>query len=264
MNSLKTTIRRMLPKNVALAYIRYRQEMLDRRNERLTTEEVFSDIYSKNLWGGQSGAFFSGDGSHQRGIVSPYISRVIAKLNEIGAASMTVVDLGCGDYSVSRLLAPACGQYIGIDIVKPLVIHNQATFGSRNVSFRHANIVEDVLPEGDICLVRQVLQHLSNDQIAVVLPKLNKFRQSFITEHHPSAGKLLRPNRDKPQGGSIRISQGSGVFVDEPPFNIPAARYSLLLEVPGVQPIDGTDGGVIRTYILKGDNSLDARQQPRW
>jgi len=36
----------------------------------------------------------------------------------IGAASMTVVDLGCGDFSVGREIAAQCGSYIGIDIVK--------------------------------------------------------------------------------------------------------------------------------------------------
>jgi hypothetical protein len=124
------------------------------------------------------------------------------------------------------------------------------------VSFRHANIVEDPLPEGDICFVRQVLQHLSNDQIAAVLPKLIKFRWSFITEHHPSPGRLLRSNEDKPHGDNIRISRGSGVFLEERPFGIPAAKYRLLLEVPGILPIRGTDPGVIRTYLLTSDAAM--------
>jgi hypothetical protein len=195
MSFLKSAICKAPPKDATRAYDGYQQERLNRRNQRLTAEQVFTDVYSKNLWGGQSGRFFSGDGSHQRGIVSPYVSRMASELNQIGAGSMTVVDLGCGDYSVGRLRDPVCGRYIGLDIVKPLVIHNQATFGGGNVSFRHANIVEDLLPDGDICIVRQVLQHLSNAQIAAVLPKLNKFCRSFITEHHPSRGKLQRPNR---------------------------------------------------------------------
>jgi hypothetical protein len=165
---------------------------------------------------------------------------------------MTVVDLGCGDFSVGQRIASGCGRYIGVDIVKPLVDRNRATFGSSTVSFLHANIVEDELPEGDVCLVRQVFQHLSNDQILAVLPKLEQYGWSFITEHHPSEFRLLQPNKDKPHGGSIRAGQRSGVFLDQPPFNVPKSRFRLLMEMPGTSLPGGMDPGVIRTFILEG------------
>jgi hypothetical protein len=256
MSFLRSAVRRMLPRNIVSSYDDYRQANLSRRNQRMTTEEVFTDIYSNNRWGGRSGTFCSGDGSHDLAIVSPYVAQITAELDRIGASSMTVIDLGCGDYSVGRQLSPACGRYIGVDIVKSLIAHNQAAFSSRNVSFQHANIIEDALPEGDICFVRQVLQHLSNDQIAAVVPKLNKFRWCFVTEHHPSPGRLRQPNDDKPHGDTIRITRGSGVFLDELPFNVPAARYRLLFEVPGILPIDEADAGMIRTYVLSGDPSV--------
>jgi hypothetical protein len=49
------------------------------------------------------------------------------------------------------------------------------------------------------------------------------------------------------------MSLGSGVFLEEPPFNIPRERYRLLLEVPGIPPHDDSDAGVIRTYVLARD-----------
>jgi Methyltransferase domain len=252
MSLLRSTARKILPRSVVAAYDGYRQANLSRRNQRMTTEEVFTDIYSNNRWGGQSGSFCSGNGSREISVVSPYVAKITAELSRIGAASMTVVDLGCGDYSVGRQLSSACGAYVGVDIVKPLIAYNQAAFASQNVSFRHANIIEDELPNGDICFVRQVLQHLSNDQIATIVPKLNQFRWCFITEHHPSPHRMLQPNKDKPHGETVRISLGSGVFLDEPPFNIPTTRYRLLFEVPGVLRIDQGDAGLIRTYVLEG------------
>jgi hypothetical protein len=110
MSSMKSAIRRMLPKTVVRAYDDYRQDSLARRNRRMTTEEVFTDIYSSNRWGGRSGTFCSGDGSHETSIVAPYVAKVTAELGRIGAAAMTVVDLGCGDYSVGRQLSAACGR----------------------------------------------------------------------------------------------------------------------------------------------------------
>lgn len=250
MRSVKSAIKRVLPRSLVLTYEGYRQHRLARRNRRMTTEQVFTDIYSNNRWGGESGTFCSGDGSHDASIVAPYVAAMRAELGRIGAAGMTAVDLGCGDYSVGRELSPACGRYIGVDIVRPLIAHNQAAFGSSTVSFRHANIVEEALPEGDICFVRQVLQHLSNDQIAGVLPKLGKFRWCFITEHHPSPAALVRPNEDKPHGENIRVGRGSGVYLEEPPFALPRASYRLLLEVPAAAAIGGGDPGVIRTYLF--------------
>jgi Methyltransferase domain len=250
MGFIKSTIRRVLPGQVTRAYHEYRQHRLSRRNQRMTTEEVFTGIYTNNRWGGRPGTFNSGSGSHEDAIVSPYIAKILSELDRMGAASMTAVDLGCGDYSVGRRLAAACARYIGVDIVRPLIAHNQAAFGAPTVSFQHANIVEDAIPDGDICFVRQVLQHLSNDQIAAIMPKLAKFRCCFVTEHHPSSERLLLPNVDKTQGDNIRVSRGSGVFLDQPPFKIAPACYRLLLEVPGIEVIDGADPGVIRTYLL--------------
>jgi Methyltransferase domain len=255
MGLVKSAIKTVLPKSIMRAYNDYVRAKLTDLHGRMTTEEVFTEIYSRNRWGGSSGTFCSGPGSHDVAVVSPYVACVTAELDKIGAASMTAIDLGCGDFSVGRQLAAACGRYIGVDIVKPLVAHNNTSYGDHRIAFCHANIVEDELPEGDICFVRQVLQHLSNDQIATVLPKLNNYRWCFITEHHPSADRLDRPNEDKTHGGDIRISGRSGVFLEEPPFAIPATRYKLLLEVPGIAPIDAADRGVIRTYLLTRDCS---------
>jgi hypothetical protein len=250
---LRSMVRRILPKSFVAAYHGYRESKENARNRQMSTEDVFTDIYSNNRWGGSSGIFFSGSGSHETAVVAPYVEGVVRELRRIGAAAKTVIDLGCGDFSVGRQIAPECGRYIGVDIVKALTDYNNATYGGTKISFLHANMVTDELPEGDICLVRQVFQHLSNDQIIAVLPKLDQYDWSFITEHQPSPSRLRQPNKDKPHGGSIRARQGSGVFLDLPPFNIPQSRCRLLLEVPGTSLPGGMDPGVIRTFVLERD-----------
>ena len=220
MKRFRAIARKILPRIAVEAYYGYRESKVMALNRRMNTEDVFTRIYSNNSWGGGS--------------------------------SMTVVDLGCGDFSVGRRIAPECGRYVGVDIVKPLIDHNRKIFGSSSVSFVHANMVTDDLPDGDICFVRQVFQHLSNDQTLAVLPKLDRYRCSFVTEHQPSETHLGRPNVDKPHGAGIRARQRSGVFLDQPPFNFPSARYQLLLEVPGPLLRPGVDPGVIRTFALSG------------
>jgi hypothetical protein len=251
MRGLRSVIRQVVPKPLLSAYREYRLAKSTRRAERMSAEEVFTDIYFNNRWGGSPGSFCSGSGSHEASIVSPYIARVKQELHLLGAASMTVVDLGCGDFSVGRQLASACGRYVGVDIVKPLIEYNLNTYGTPQITFRHVNMITDELPNGDICMVRQVLQHLSNSEILAVLPKLFKYRWCVITEHHPSAGRLIRPNRDKPHGGDIRVTRGSGVYLDLPPFSVPTNRYRSLLEVPGAGLEGDIDPGVIRTFVLE-------------
>jgi SAM-dependent methyltransferase len=139
-----------------------------------------------------------------------------------------VVDLGCGDFGVASRLIGSHLHYTGIDVVPDLVRYNQEHFASAHVEFRCMNIIEDDLPEGDLCLVRQVLQHLSNEQILKTLKSLARYRHVIATEH-VYTGPGLRRNRDKPQGPGTRMPKRSGVFLDSPPFNCPA---KLLLEVP--------------------------------
>lgn len=202
---LKSAVRALLPGSMRAALRRYRQAWLGKPH---SAEEVFSRIYAEGSWGGPQTVFCSGSGSHDAQTVAPYLAVVKAELQRLNAASMTAVDLGCGDFSIGRQIAPHCGRYIGVDIVRPLIDHNRSTFGCDRITFRHADIIEGELPGGDICFVRQVFQHLSNAQILTILPKLAIYRWCFITEHHPSAGLLSCVNIDKPPGADIRLYRG--------------------------------------------------------
>ncbi|MFN5513605.1 MAG: methyltransferase domain-containing protein [Cyanobacteriota bacterium] len=77
--------------------------------------------------------------------------------------------MGCGDFQVGQQLLPLCSSYIGIDIVKVLIENNNNKFKDTKASFLCLNIIEDDLPTGDVCFVRQVLQHLSNAEITKIL-----------------------------------------------------------------------------------------------
>jgi len=118
------------------------------------------------------------------------------------------------------------------------------------VKFISLDIVEDDLPDGDICFLRQVLQHLSNAQISKILPKLKMYNVCFVTEHYPTDNPAIVPNKDIVHGGGIRPYENSGVYLDESPFNVPRACMELILEVPGVGLPKEYDQGVIRTYRI--------------
>ena len=153
-------------------------------------------------------------------------------------------------FAFGRRLLLHCSAYTGVDVVKDLIARNALAFGSDRVRFVALDIVSDPLPQGDVCFVRQVLQHLSNDQITAVLPKLRAFEWVFITEHYPAENLGVRFNVDKVHGGDIRLYENSGVYLCEPPFSLPREEVSMVLEVPASNA-SGTSDGVIRTFLYR-------------
>jgi hypothetical protein len=249
--NLKILLKRWLPEAWLKSYRKVQRAEEHRRNATKTTEQVFTEIYAQKQWGPSSEEFESGAGSADERITTTYVAAIREWLRRIGSEEMAIVDLGCGDFRIGRQLVDFCACYVGVDIVKPLIEHHARVFASAKVRFLHRNILEDSLPDGDICFLRQVLQHLSNHQILTVLHRVQKYRWAVITEHHPSSSFCRAANLDKPHGADIRLFQRSGVFLDQPPFNIASSRLELLLEIEG-HPFPGwNDPGIIRTYVLR-------------
>ncbi len=214
-------------------------------------QSTFSRIYQENHWGGEDGTPCSGEGSSLDFIVTPYVHCIRALLEQMPEQDRLVVDLGCGDFQVGRRYADLCKSYTGVDIVPALVERNGNLYGTDRITFRHLDITADSLPGGRICLIRQVLQHLSNQQISAVLAKLIHYPVVVITEHYPRPENLLRKNIDKPAGAEVRALYGSGVYFDAKPFMMTDWNIETLLEVEGSSLGADVDPGVIITYVMR-------------
>lgn len=182
--------------------------------------ETFSAIYREKGWGDNGNRFYSGSGSSGP-TAEEYCNFAIDFIKEHDIQS--VADLGCGDFAIGRQIVSATGvRYTGIDVVPELIEHHRAQTSDAMVTFLCANIAADPLPKADLYLVRQVLQHLANDEIARVLGNLGNCGKALISEHVPVAPKSF--NLDKPHGPDIRVFYGSGVYIDKPPFSIPVTE----------------------------------------
>jgi SAM-dependent methyltransferase len=197
-----------------------------RQGSSISPESVFSEIYASGTWG-DGDEPNSGSGSDDS-VSAPFIEIVRRLIVDQGITS--VVDLGCGDYRVSGKLADLPIDYTGIDVVPALVARNAAAFGSDRIRFLCRDITRDSLPSADLCIVRQVLQHLSNAQISRVLRRLSSFRYVVVAEHHPA--RLLKPNLDKDTGADTRIDFDSGVYLEHAPFNVKNARVIAMTPLP--------------------------------
>ena len=205
--------------------------------------DAFTMIYENAMWGrANTEDFYSGTGSHDPAIVERYIGAVSSLLGEF-AQKPDVVDLGCGDFNVGLRLRPLCGAYVACDIVPALIERNKARFPAAGVDFRCLDMIDEPLPDGDLVFIRQVLQHLSNAQIARIVPKLVRYRYLVVTEHLP-AQPGFAPNRDKPLGSGLRIGRGrdSGVVLTARPFGLRPVSERVVCESTEY-------GGVIRTIL---------------
>lgn len=210
----------------------------------VSAREVFHRVYAEGHWG-RSGdpdqPFFSGRGSHDAAFVEPYVAAVGCFL-ATAPVKLSALDVGCGDFNVGSRLRPLCAAYTACDVVEALIEHDKVKFRHLDVDFQVLDLVRDQLPRADVIFVRQVLQHLSNAQIARAAAKLAaSCRYLVVTEHLP-AGDAFEPNLDKPAGADIRLAFRSGVVLTEPPFRLAPASMEVLCEVPAGE-------GVVRTML---------------
>lgn len=218
-------------------------------------EKVFTDIYKKGRWSGglDENDFSSGAGSRSDSIVELYIADLKQYIVQNCDSTDVLVDLGCGDFHVGSKIAGIFQNYVGVDVVSEVVKRNQEKYSTDRINFLHRDFLKDPLPNGNICIIRQVFQHLSNRQITRCLQLLQEFEHVIITEHLPLQPDLIKKNIDKVQGSDVRLSRGSGVYLDAAPFNIPAEQLIQVSCFAISHPKTGQDWGLLSTvdYVPK-------------
>lgn len=179
MTKLKGALGRQGVRWVILRLARYPLDQLKRKRfERTglllgTPEERFNWIYQNKYWG--EGETTSGSGStlaHTENLRREL--PVLTKKLQI----KVFLDAPCGDFAWMRhVLKDADFQYVGADIVAPIVINLQTKFGNDRIRFTHCDITKDRLPEADMMMCRDCLFHLCYADIAAAL---NNFLDSDI------------------------------------------------------------------------------------
>jgi SAM-dependent methyltransferase len=242
---MKSAIKKLLPLSMANGYRRMRSKFGYAKYRDMSDEQVFTQIYAQGEWGRSPQAselFYSGTGSHEQTVVNIYVTAVTAFLSTL-SHKPSVVDLGCGDFAVGSQIRHLCSEYTACDIVLPLIQRNRVKFSELNVDFKHLDITNSALPQGEVVFLRQVLQHLSNASIQRLISSLqNNFKYIVLTEHvctHPG----FIANLDKPTGPDTRLGLNSGVVLTAPPFNLKCREQQIICEAD-------EDGGLIKTLVL--------------
>ena len=200
-----------------------------------SNREIFTNVYQNRLWGVASpendSQFYSGPGSSDPQIVDPYVDAVKRFFSRF-PTKKKAVDLGCGDFQVGSRILDSFDSYTACDVVPELVHFNQKYWRHLPVEFLVVDLVKDEIPTGDVLILRQVLQHLSNDDISKFTKLIPRgFSYLLVTEHLPTENDFLA-NRDIASGNDIRLGSSSGVVLTQPPFDLKFKSETILLSVP--------------------------------
>lgn len=242
MTQFRELARRLAPAAVSERIDSKRLQTERRRNSTRSARDVFSEVYSAGTWGRGEG-FCSGRGSQGTARES-YVAFVRELIRESGVRH--AVDIGCGDFRVASGFVDLLDSYVGVDVVPELIARNTAEFGRPGLSFMALDAAISEVPDGDVCLIRQVLQHLSNKEIKSILERCSKFSIVVVTEHWPAPERRTQVNRDKAHGADIRLDCGSWVDVAEEPFGCLPTSEQLVVTVdtPSYQT-----GETLRTIV---------------
>jgi SAM-dependent methyltransferase len=191
-------------------------------------EQAFTYIYDKGIWGKNSlGEGTSGGGSSLKATETyrAFLQDFFATHN-----ISSVVDVGCGDWEFSRYINWENIQYTGYDVVASVINKNQKNFSQENICFVHANALTEDLPQADLLICKDVLQHLSNESVILFLEQTNKFKYCLITNDI---------NQNMPTKNNQEISDGSYRRLDltAPPFNVEGDKIFTYKEGPNTKQV---------------------------
>ena len=150
----------------------------------------FQTIYQERFW---SGASASGPGSslEQTEKIRRRLPGLLKELNV-----ETMLDAPCGDFFWMKHVDLGDVNYVGGDIVPELIADNHRKFGSSKRRFEIVDLVVSPLPEADLLLCRDVLVHLSYEDINKALKNVCASKIKWLlTTHFPE-----HQNEDIPSG----------------------------------------------------------------
>lgn len=144
-----------------------------------TMEDVFTAIYQRKGWRCGLPESVSGLGSTLKSTrrVRTGLDRVLKQFR-----IKTLFDAPCGDFNwmsaVPRILNT---DYTGADIVAPLIEKLVGRWECvENLTFVHLDITRDEIPEADLWICRDCLQHFSFEAVKRTLYNLMRSRVKFF------------------------------------------------------------------------------------
>jgi hypothetical protein len=109
-------------------------------------------------------------------------------------------------------------QYIGIDVVKAIILRNNQAFSGTNRVFKVADATVDALPDADVVLCREVLFHLCFADIRKLIANILSKDRAYI---------LLTTDRGTSFNSDIPTGDYRLLNLQASPFRLPSPLYTI-------------------------------------
>jgi len=153
-----------------------------------TLQSIFDDIYIGDKWHGGSGP-----GSFKSNTVE-YVTFVNDLIRELGVKSF--LDVGCGDWQLASQFDLSGIKYKGIDIsVKAVELARTRAPEGTDISTDDVESVTDIY---DFVHIKDVLQHLPNDECVRVLSAVSKHKAVLIVNDHSDSNTDIQAGQYRP------------------------------------------------------------------
>lgn len=93
----------------------------------------------------------------------------------------SIVDCGCGDWQFSQNINFEGIDYKGFDVASFVVENNIKNFQKEHINFFLYDGDFNALPEADLIICKDVLQHLPNAKVKEFIANLHKYKFALIT-----------------------------------------------------------------------------------
>lgn len=175
-------------------------------------QEIFTDIYRRNLWAGSESVSGPGSGLERTAVFKVELAQLLQDF-----AVHTLLDAPCGDFNWMREVPLSLEHYFGIDIVEELIVGNRQKYGSADRTFLCGDMTLENLPRTDLILCRDGLVHFS---FAAIHQTLQNFKSSGSKYLLTSTFINIAENDDIPTGGWRQLNLEIAPFNFPPPLSL--------------------------------------------
>jgi SAM-dependent methyltransferase len=180
-----------------------------------SNEEVFTRIYSHAVWGADEEGKGSSGGGATLATTAEYRYFLEDFFTEHDIKS--VADIGCGYWEFSKAIDWSNIDYTGYDVVSFVIDANRQKYETPNIRFIHADVMNTQLPEVDLIICKDVLQHFSNSDIQKFLQQLPKCKYCLIIND-------IDPHTFTSENSDIECGGYHTVDLAQAPFSLPVTK----------------------------------------
>jgi hypothetical protein len=184
-------------------------------------EERFTEIYKKKAW-----HFSSDESSSGAGSSFDYTANLRRELPHLVKkySIKSLFDAPCGDFNWMRhFLQEAEIDYVGGDIVAPLIAANTSKYANQRTRFVHLDLTRDAFPACDLMICRDCLFHLSFRDTGLVL-------QNFVAAKIPYLLTTTHINRSGFKNRDIVTGDYRLIDLFAPPYTFPSDVLSRIAD----------------------------------